>query len=85
MFYFLLFFIQDTLSQAYSDKWLAQQQIQESNRLTSLLASHELAFVVFGVVLIVLTVIFTYLFRLDKKVTALELKLGLKQSNSTSN
>lgn len=84
IFYFILF-VQDTLSQAYSDKWLAQQQMQESNRLMGLLASHELSFVVFGVVLIVLAVIFTYLFRLDNKISKIESKLGLSKTNSKSN
>lgn len=82
--YFILF-VQDTLSKAYADKWLAHQRIHESNRLMGLLASHELSFVVFGVVLIVLAVIFTYLFRLDNKISKIESKLGLSKSNSKSN
>lgn len=68
----------DTLTQAYSDKWTAQQESAEkASGLVGLLGSHDLAFVVFGVILIVLIVLFTYLFRLDAKLTRIESKLTL--------
>lgn len=68
----------DTLSQVYSEKWHAQEQaLEKADGLVGLLASHDLAFVVFGVVLIILITLFTYLFRLDKKLSAIEKKLNL--------
>ncbi|TNE74075.1 hypothetical protein EP331_02405 [bacterium] len=80
IFLHVLFFLQDTLSTAYSGKWTAQEDLshQPSNVLVGLLASHDLAFVVFGVVLIVLTALFIYLFRLDAKLKKIEEQLGIK-------
>ena len=73
------FFLQsvDTLTQAYSTKWAAKPDtVIHPNGLIGLLESHDLAFVVFGVVLIILTLLFTFLFRLDSKLDRIEKSLN---------
>jgi hypothetical protein len=78
---FILFLIlqTDTLSKAYTDKWKAAEEPAE-NMLIGLLSSHDLAFVVFGVVIIILSVLFYYLFRLDGKLSRIEKQLNIKEN-----
>jgi hypothetical protein len=77
LFFLLLNFLNDTLSTAYSDKWKAAEA-QPQNDLVGLLSSHDLAFVVFGVVLLILFTLFIFLYRLDNKLSKVEEKLNIK-------
>ncbi|NCP84349.1 MAG: hypothetical protein GW809_00765 [Bacteroidetes bacterium] len=81
LYQFILFLIvqSDTLSKAYSDKWKASKEPAE-NMLVGLLGSHDLAFVVFGVILIILSVLFFYLFRLDGKLSKIEKQLNINDN-----
>ena len=61
----------DTLSQAYSDKWMASS-LETESFFASFMSSNNLIFVVLGVTLIIWTVLIVYLARIDKKLSMLE-------------
>ena len=61
----------DTLSQAYSDKWMANS-LESEGLFTSFMNSNNLIFVVLGVTLIIWTVLIVHLTRIDKKLSVLE-------------
>jgi hypothetical protein len=61
----------DTLSQAYSDKWMASS-LETESFFASFMSSNNLIFVVLGVTLIIWTVLIVYLTRIDKKLSTLE-------------
>ena len=65
----------DTLSEAYSDKWIAAAN-QGEGFLASFMSSNNLIFVVLGVTLIIWTVLIVYLTRVDKKISLLENQLN---------
>lgn len=77
MIFTLLLFIQDTLSNVYGTKWDGSESVTESNTLISLLASGNLAYVVFGVILIIFIAISIYLLKMDKKLDKLEKELNI--------
>ena len=82
MLYQLILFLiaqSDTLSKAYTDKWKAAEEPAE-NMLVGLLGSHDLAFVVFGVILIILSVLFFFLYRLDGKLSRIEKQLNINDN-----
>ena len=65
----------DTLSKAYSDKWITTVN-QGEGLFASFMSSNNLIFVVLGVTLIIWTVLIVYLTRVDKRITMLENKLN---------
>ena len=65
----------DTLSKAYSDKWITTVN-QGEGLFTSFMSSNNLIFVVLGVTLIIWTVLIVYLTRVDKRITILENQLN---------
>ena len=65
----------DTLSEVYSDKWIAAAN-QGEGFLASFMSSNNLIFVVLGVTLIIWTVLIVYLTRVDKKISLLENQLN---------
>ena len=65
----------DTLSEAYSDKWMAAAN-QGEGFFTSFMSSNNLIFVVLGVTLIIWTVLIVYLSRIDKTISKLENQLN---------
>lgn len=65
----------DTLSQSYSDKW-SGAEIEQTNAFIQFMYSNDLIFVVLGVTLIIWMVLLFFIFRVDKKVTALEDQLN---------
>lgn len=77
LFFLFIHLLKDTLSTAYSNKWKAAE-VQPQNDLVGLLSSHDLAFVVFGVVLLILFTLFIFLYRLDNKLSKVEEKLNIK-------
>ena len=71
----------DTLSEAYSDKWMAAAN-QGEGFFASFMSSNNLIFVVLGVTLIIWIVLIVYLTRVDKKISSLENQLN-HSSNET--
>ena len=65
----------DTLSKAYSDKWITPVN-QGEGFFASFMSSNNLIFVVLGVTLIIWTVLIVYLTRVDKRITMLENQLN---------
>lgn len=65
----------DTLSKAYSDKWITAVN-QGEGFFASFMSSNNLIFVVLGVTLIIWTVLIVYLTRVDKRITMLENQLN---------
>jgi hypothetical protein len=65
----------DTLSVAYSDKWMAAAN-QGEGFFMSFMSSNNLIFVVLGVTLIIWTVLIVYLSRVDKTISKLENQLN---------
>jgi hypothetical protein len=65
----------DTLTQSYSQKWDAAGQMEEAGPIMQFMASNDLIFVVLGVSLIIWLVLLFTLFRVDRKVRALEEQL----------
>lgn len=65
----------DTLSKAYSDKWITTVN-QGEGFFASFMSSNNLIFVVLGVTLIIWTVLIVYLTRVDKRITMLENQLN---------
>lgn len=65
----------DTLSNAYSDKWITTVN-QGEGFFASFMSSNNLIFVVLGVTLIIWTVLIVYLTRVDKRITTLENQLN---------
>lgn len=65
----------DTLSKAYSDKWITTVN-QGEGFFASFMSSNSLIFVVLGVTLIIWTVLIVYLTRVDKRITILENQLN---------
>mgnify|MGYP001493231874 FL=1 len=65
----------DTLSKAYSDKWITTVN-QGEGFFASFMSSNNLIFVVLGVTLIIWTVLIVYLTRVDKRITILENQLN---------
>ncbi len=65
----------DTLSKAYSDKWITTVN-QGEGLFASFMSSNNLIFVVLGVTLIIWTVLIVYLTRVDKRITMLENQLN---------
>ena len=65
----------DTLSKAYSDKWITTVN-QGEGLFASFMSSNNLIFVVLGVTLIIWTVLIVYLTRVDKRITILENQLN---------
>ena len=65
----------DTLSKAYSDKWMTTVN-QGEGLFASFMSSNNLIFVVLGVTLIIWTVLIVYLTRVDKRITILENQLN---------
>ena len=65
----------DTLSQSYADKW-SGAEIEQTNAFIQFMYSNDLIFVVLGVTLIIWMVLLFFIFRVDKKVTALEDQLN---------
>ena len=65
----------DTLSKAYSDKWITTVN-QGEGLFASFMSSNNLFFVVLGVTLIIWTVLIVYLTRVDKRITILENQLN---------
>ena len=65
----------DTLSVAYSDKWMAAAN-QGEGFFASFMSSNNLIFVVLGVTLIIWTVLIVYLSRVDKTISKLENQLN---------
>ncbi|GEM_PF-466794 len=65
----------DTLSEAYSDKWISAAN-QGEGFFASFMSSNNLIFVVLGVTLIIWTVLIVYLTRVDKKISLLENQLN---------
>jgi uncharacterized membrane protein SpoIIM required for sporulation len=61
----------DTLSRAYSDKWMTNS-LESEGLFTSFMNSNNLIFVVLGVTLIIWTVLIVHLTRIDKKISVLE-------------
>jgi len=74
----------DTLSTAYSDKWDAAAQMDQSGSLMKAAASHDLIFIVLGVSLIIWFILLFFIIRTDRKVSALEETLNHKSNQSTS-
>ncbi len=69
----------DTLTKAYSDKW-SGAELEQTNAFLKVMYSNDLIFVVLGVTLIIWAVLLFFMFRVDRKVSALEDKF-----NSTEN
>ena len=65
----------DTLSKAYSDKWITTVN-QGEGLFASFMSSNNLIFVVLGVNLNIWTVLIVYLTRVDKRITILENQLN---------
>jgi CcmD family protein len=64
----------DTLTQAYSDKWQAMSDLNESGFIGTM-ASEGLIYVVLGVTLIIWFVLLFYMFTVDRRLSRLEQKL----------
>jgi hypothetical protein len=62
----------DTLSSAYSDKWVASDEVETAGAFVQFMSSNDLIFVVLGVSLIIWFVILLFLFRIEKKLALLE-------------
>ncbi len=65
----------DTLSQSYADKW-SGAEMEQTNAFIQFMYSNDLIFVVLGVTLIIWLVLLFFIFRVDKKVGALEDQLN---------
>lgn len=65
----------DTLSQSYADKW-SGDEMEQTNAFIQFMYSNDLIFVVLGVTLIIWLVLLFFIFRVDKKVGALEDQLN---------
>jgi hypothetical protein len=62
----------DTLTSAYSDKWVATDEVETAGAFVQFMSSNDLIFVVLGVSLIIWFVILFFLFRIEKKLALLE-------------
>lgn len=71
--------VADTLTEAYSDRWVGAESATETNALMQFMASNDLIFVVLAVSLIIWFVLAFYLVRVDKKIDALEKKYSEQQ------
>lgn len=69
----------DTLTQVYSDKWEAANEVEHANAIIAFMYSNHLIYVVLGVTLIIWSVLLFFLFRVDRKVSALEEKLNSEE------
>lgn len=65
----------DTLSQSYADKW-SGAEMEQTNAFIQFMYSNDLIFVVLGVTLIIWFTLLFFIFRVDKKVRALEDQLN---------
>ncbi|MEO1021137.1 MAG: CcmD family protein [Bacteroidota bacterium] len=68
--------VNDTLTQAYSEKWSGVDEIEQSGAVVQFMSSNDLIFVVLGVTLIIWFVLLYFVIRVDKKVTDLETQLS---------
>mgnify|MGYP001460414740 CR=1 FL=1 len=66
----------DTLTQVYSNKWVGAEQTDQTNAILTFMYSNDLIYIVLGVTLIIWCVLLFFLFRVDRKVAALEEKLN---------
>lgn len=64
--------IVDTLTQAYSNKWEAENLVESSNAFITFMYSNDLTYVVLGVTLIIWSVLLFFMIRVDKKISSLE-------------
>lgn len=62
----------DTLTEAYSQKWDAAVQMDQSGSLMKAAASHDLIFIVLGVSLIIWFILLFFIIRTDRKISKLE-------------
>lgn len=62
----------DTLTESYSQKWDAAQELSQSSGFIQAAASYDLIFIVLAVSLIIWFILLFFIIRLDKKVSKLE-------------
>lgn len=62
----------DTLTENYSQKWEAMNNLDQSGAIVQTLASNDLIFIVLGVSLIIWFILLYFMIRVDKKVHKLE-------------
>jgi len=62
----------DTLTETYSQKWEAMNNLEQSGMIIQTLASYDLIFIVLGVSLIIWFILLYFIIRVDKKVHKLE-------------
>lgn len=62
----------DTLTENYSQKWEAMNNLDQSGVIVQTLASNDLIFIVLGVSLIIWFILLYFMIRVDKKVHKLE-------------
>lgn len=70
----------DTLTQVYSEKWTGAEQAEHANAVIAFMYSNDLIFIVLGVTLIIWFVLLFFLFRVERKVAALEEQLNSDES-----
>jgi hypothetical protein len=73
----------DTLTNSYSQKWDGVEQLDQTNAFINFMYSNDLIFVVLGVTLIIWFVLLFFLFKVDRKVSALESKLNSVDQNES--
>ena len=69
----------DTLTQAYSDKWAGAEEVEHANAIIAFMYSNDLIYVVLGVTLIIWCVLLFFLFKVDRKISAIEDKLNSEE------
>lgn len=65
----------DPLTQSFADKW-SGAELEQTNAFIKFMYSNDLIFVVLGVTLIIWLVLLFFIFKVDKKVSALEDQLN---------
>ena len=69
----------DTLTQAYSDKWAGADEVEHANAIIAFMYSNDLIYIVLGVTLIIWCVLLFFMFRVDRKVSALEERINSEE------
>jgi heme/copper-type cytochrome/quinol oxidase subunit 2 len=75
---------QDTAASGFAPKWQGTETAQHSSTIISMMASHNLIFIVLGVSLIIWFVLLFFIVRTDRKVAQLEEQVNNQNTRNKS-
>jgi type VI protein secretion system component VasF len=75
---FLMQAVQDTAASGFAPKWHGAHAAQNASSFMTMMASHNLIFIVLGVSLIIWFVLLFFIIRTDRKITHLERQVNGK-------